>query len=59
MSEVKGLVFDIAYQKSKIFKQHNLEIRFIDFSDLLEAKKAAGRFKDKNDIEQLNKKKKW
>jgi hypothetical protein len=58
MSEVKGLVFDIAYQKSRTFKQGDLEIRFIDFGDLLQAKKAAGRFKDKNHIEQLNKKKK-
>jgi hypothetical protein len=58
MNEVKGLVFDIAYINSKTFKQGDLEIRFIDFSDLLDAKKAAGRFKDKNDIEQLSKKNK-
>lgn len=58
MSEVKGLKFNIAYRKSKIYEQENLKIRFIHFKDLLESKKAAGRFKDKNDIEQLNKKKK-
>jgi Nucleotidyltransferase of unknown function (DUF6036) len=58
MSEVKGLKFDAAYKKSKIYEQENLKIRYIHFNHLLDAKKAAGRFKDKNDIEQLNKKKK-
>lgn len=58
MSEVKGLQFDVAYKKSKTYEQDNLRIRFIHFNHLLDAKKAAGRFKDKNDIEQLKKKKK-
>ncbi len=57
MNEVKGLKFPVAYKKSKIYEQGNLKIRFIHFNHLLESKKAAGRFKDKNDIEQLNKKK--
>jgi hypothetical protein len=30
----------------------------IDFEDLMTAKKGSGRFRDKNDIEQLSKKKK-
>ncbi len=58
MSEVKGLTFDVAYKGSTLYRQQNVKIRFINLDDLLEAKKAAGRFKDKNDIEQLNKKKK-
>ena len=58
MSEVKGLVFDNAYKESTFYYQGNLKIRFLHFNHLLESKKAAGRFKDKNDIEQLNKKKK-
>ncbi len=58
MSEVKGLNFDLAYESSSIYQQQNLQIRYINFNHLLKAKKAAGRFKDKNDIEQLNKKKK-
>ena len=58
MSEVKGLVFDGAYKESTFYHQGNLRIRFLHFNHLLESKKAAGRFKDKNDIEQLNKKKK-
>jgi hypothetical protein len=58
MNEVKGLTFDAAYEESIIYKQENLKIRYIHFDDLLDAKKAAGRFKDKNDIEQLNKRRK-
>ncbi len=58
MSEVKGLKFDKVYAKSKIYQQENFTIRFIHLNDLLKAKEAAGRFKDKNDIEQLKKKNK-
>lgn len=57
MNEVKGLKFTAAYKKSKIYLQDGLKIKFIYFNDLIVAKKAAGRFKDKNDLEQLNKKK--
>jgi hypothetical protein len=39
-------------------KQKDLKIRYIHFNHLLDAKRAAGRIKDKNDIEQLNKKRK-
>jgi hypothetical protein len=58
MSEVKGLKFDFAFDKSKIYQHENINIRIIDFEDLMTAKKASGRFRDKNDIEQLSKKKK-
>lgn len=57
MSEVKGLKFDAAYKESLIFEQENLKIKYIDFAHLLKTKNATGRFKDKNDIEHLNKKK--
>ena len=58
MSEVKGLKFDVAFEKSQTYEQGNLLIKFIHLNDLIESKKAAGRFKDKNDIEQLSKKNK-
>lgn len=58
MSEVKGLKFDFAFDKSKVYQHENINIRIIDFEDLMTAKKASGRFKDKNDIEQLIRKKK-
>ncbi len=56
MNEIKGLQFEESYEKCKTYEQDNLKIRYIHFNDLLDAKKAAGRFKDKDDIEQLNKK---
>jgi len=58
MSEVKGFKFDKVYAKRKIYQQENFTIRFNHLNDLLKAKEAAGRFKDKNDIEQLKKKNK-
>ncbi len=57
MSEVKGIEFDKAYQSSQTYQQENIEVRYIHFNHLIEAKEAAGRYKDKNDIEQLQKKK--
>ncbi|MEP6596755.1 MAG: hypothetical protein ABJA71_12450 [Ginsengibacter sp.] len=57
MSEVKGVRFDKVY-KSKTYKEDNFSIRYIHLNHLLEAKEAAGRFKDKNDIEQPKKKNK-
>ena len=56
LSEVKGVTFKDAYKKSSFYQQDDLKIRFIDFDDLLDAKAASGRFKDKDDIEQLKKK---
>ena len=35
-----------------------IEVKYIHINHLVKAKKAAGRFKDKNDIEQLLKKSK-
>lgn len=58
MSEVKGLKFYDAYRQSNIYRQGNFAIRYIHLQHLLQAKEAAGRFKDKNDIEQLKKKNK-
>ena len=48
----------LVFHKSKIYKHENMDIRIIDFEDLLTAKKASGRFKDRDDIGQLSKKKK-
>ncbi len=55
MSELKGIQFNEAYTKFKIYQYNNCNIRFIDLDHLLKAKEAAERFKDKNDIEQLKK----
>jgi hypothetical protein len=56
MSEVKGVKFDEAFEHSKTFLQNNIPVRYIDIDHLIKAKEAAGRLKDKADIEQLRKK---
>ncbi|MEO8712546.1 MAG: hypothetical protein ABI405_10505 [Parafilimonas sp.] len=52
---LKGIIFNEAYPLCKIFIQNTIEIRYIHINHLIKAKEAAGRFKDKNDIEQLKK----
>ncbi len=54
ITNIKGLKFDDAFEKALIKKVDQVEIRLINFEDLIQAKKAAGRSKDKDDIEHLN-----
>ena len=58
LSEMKGVAFTEAYPLCKTFVQNGVEIKYIHLVHLIKAKEAAGRFKDKNDIEQLLKKNK-
>jgi hypothetical protein len=58
MTAVKGLNFEEAYKLSIVFDDDNLPIRMIHINHLIEAKKASGRLKDLDDINQLQKKKK-
>jgi hypothetical protein len=53
---VKGLDFDESFKDSRFFEDNGLEIRTIQIHHHLEAKKAAARSRDMNDIEQLTKK---
>lgn len=53
MVKVKGLNFEDCYQQSVIFEDDGLKIRTIHKNNLIEAKKIAGRSKDKNDLENL------
>lgn len=55
MSEVKGLYFEQSLAICKKYPLKDFEIFFIHLTHLLQAKEAAGRFKDKADIEQLKK----
>jgi hypothetical protein len=57
MTSVKGLNFTEAYDHSQLINIERLEIRVISHSDLLIAKKAAGRARDLDDIEKLRKRK--
>lgn len=54
MTAVKGLNFDAAYQTSTIEVVDEVPVRIIHLNQLIEAKKAAGRNKDLNDIENLD-----
>lgn len=56
MTAVKGLDFDESYKLSEIFDDDGLSIRVVHINQLIEAKKAAGRLKDLDDIKQLQRK---
>jgi len=58
MTAVKGLDFEEAYQLSTIFADDDLQVRLVHINHLIQAKKAAGRLKDLDDIQQLQKRKK-
>ncbi len=53
MKNVKGCNFETAYKLSKEYLEDKLLIRYIHLDTLLEAKRAAGRHKDLDDIEKL------
>ena len=53
MVEVKGLNFDDCYEHAVYFEEDGLTIRTIFLNDLINAKKASGRAKDINDLENL------
>jgi len=56
MTAVKGLDFDEVFEKADYYTEDNVKFRFLHVSSLIEAKRASGRHRDINDIEQLNKK---
>ena len=54
LTSLKGVEFDHAFVQSMQYDENGLIIRFIHLNNLIEAKKAAGRFKDLDDIEKLS-----
>ena len=56
LTVLKEIQFEAAYQESRLFEEDGFAIRSFQFHHLIEAKKAAGRNRDLNDIEQLKKK---
>ena len=56
MISVKGLSFNECFEQSIFFDESGLMIRTIHINDLIQAKKAAGRSKDNDDLENLNQK---
>lgn len=52
ITELKGVQFEEAFSQSQVYDENGLMIRFLHLSNL-QAKKAAGRHKDLDDIEKL------
>jgi len=55
MTTVKGLDFEEAFNISQYYNESDVKIRFLHINSLLQAKKASGRHRDIDDIEQLTK----
>jgi hypothetical protein len=53
LTSVKGLKFEEAFNNSIHTNWSNVELRVIDLKDLIRAKKASGRYKDKDDIQNI------
>lgn len=53
ITKLKGVEFDEAFVQAQVFDENGLMIRFIHLNNLIQAKKAAGRHKDLDDIEKL------
>jgi len=53
MVDVKGMRVEDCYRNAVYFEEDGLPIRIIYIRDLINAKKAAGRAKDINDLENL------
>ncbi len=53
ITKLKGVEFEEAFSMAQVFAEEGLLIRFIHLNNLIQAKKAAGRHKDLDDIEKL------
>ena len=54
MTDVKGLNFKETFKTSSIIEVEDLKVRLIHRDQLLLAKRASGRYKDLDDIENLS-----
>lgn len=53
LTRLKGVQFENAFSHALSFDDKGLTVRFIHLNNLIDAKKAAGRYKDLDDIEKL------
>lgn len=56
LTAVKGLNFDEAFKNAQFYTEEGISIRFLHLNNLIQSKKASGRYKDLDDIDQLDKK---
>jgi predicted nucleotidyltransferase len=54
LTRLKGAEFETAFLYAPSFDDDGLMVRFIHLNNLIDAKKAAGRYKDLDDIEKLS-----
>lgn len=57
LTALKGLEFNQAFNESEIHQLDYIPVRVIHYEDLIKSKKAVARFKDLDDIEQLERNK--
>jgi predicted nucleotidyltransferase len=56
LTKVKGIDFDSSFARAQWFEiSDHLRVRTLHLTDLIESKKAAGRHKDRDDLENLGK----
>ena len=53
LTEISGVNFEQCYARRKETRIDGIKVKFISFKDLLKNKKASGRYKDLNDLENL------
>lgn len=53
LTEISGVNFEQCYARRKETKIDGIKVKIISFDDLLKNKKASGRYKDLNDLENL------
>lgn len=53
MTKVKGLDFYKAFGRAEVHEFEGIPVRYLHISDLIDAKRSAGRYKDLDDLEQL------
>ncbi len=53
ITKLKGLDFEDAFESALLKEIEGLKVKYLNLTDLITAKKAAGRHKDLDDIEKL------
>lgn len=54
VTAIQGVEFDDAYPSVKIVKIQDIKVKLLNILDLVKTKKAAGRYKDLDDLENLD-----
>ena len=55
LTDIDGVSFTSAFENKKVVEMEGLQINFIGYKELIENKRASGRLKDLDDIDNLSK----